>query len=154
MENTNLAQQPNGSSESWHNELDQLMETMQIDCRMELGPLERQRWHQCLTDYSIAEIAAACYSLVLHPPSDWTGVPQWGDIARQVESSRERRAEQFERKKSQELQAEMRDLKRRAAAGEKFYGLEDLAKEDVFKKLLEAKAMPAAAPEAVEEEPK
>lgn len=97
-------------------------------------------WIHGLNCFPLAEVREAVDALILNPPDGWTGMPKLPDVIRQIAENREYKAEQARLAKGAEVLEEMRDLERRKKAGEKFYGLADLAKEPLMAKA--AKPMP------------
>lgn len=97
-------------------------------------------WIHGLNSFPLAEVQAAVDALILNPPEGWSGMPKLPDVIRQIHANREYRAEQARLKQGEEVLKEMRELEKRRDAGEKFYGLSDLAKE--LPSLGQVKAMP------------
>lgn len=97
-------------------------------------------WIHGLNCFLLAEVREAVDALILNPPDGWTGMPKLPDVIRQIAENREYKAEQSRMAKGAETLRELRDLEARKNAGEKFYGLADLAKEPLISKA--AKPMP------------
>lgn len=97
-------------------------------------------WIHGLNCFPLAEVRAAVDALILNPPDGWTGMPKLPDVIRQIAENREYQAEQLRLAKGEETLRELRDLEKRKEAGEKFYGLADLANEPLMAKA--SKPMP------------
>ena len=83
-------------------------------------------------------------------------MPKLPDVIQVIYELRQKQVAETERQRSQKFQEEMRDLKRRRDAGEKFYGMEDLVRDfnlkNPGKKFDDLMKMPEPEPIESEEE--
>ena len=102
------------------------LEGYQERYRTEMGDGEYLDWLQTLKRYPLEEIIAAANELTLHPPEDWSGMPKLPDLLRVIHRERGRKSEELRRQEGQQLMAEMKELEKRKANGEQFFGLRDV----------------------------
>ncbi len=116
------------------------LRALELLYRAELAEAEIEMWIHGLSCFPLAEVRAAVDALILNPPEGWTGMPKLPDVIRQIAENREYQAEQSRLAKGAEVLEEMRELEKQKAAGVRFYGLADLAKEPLMAKAV--KPMP------------
>ncbi|HLJ88810.1 MAG TPA: hypothetical protein VKZ53_18470 [Candidatus Angelobacter sp.] len=128
-----------------------MLNTFQKVYRVRLPDDELVMWRETLKDYSVEEFERAMKNLVKHPPKFdpgdgslqvWRGMPKLPDVVGVMLEMREKAAAECRRRESERLAEEMRDLARRRAGGEIFYGIGDVLQNVDQNALL--KTMPAS----------
>jgi len=143
-------------------DLPTLLATLQESYRTLLSELEHQLWMESLRDYEYPEIEAAVMEMMKYPPKYtledgsiqvWRGMPKLPDVLQTILARREEAQRKAlvarEQQKRQDEARELDDLKKRKAAGEKFWTLEEIAKE-FFEKHPPTQAKPGSVQAVVE----
>src|SRR5436309_1915470 len=93
---------------------------MQLLMRQEMEPEEQAMWQGVLECYPIESIEQVLTEFAIDTPGDF--LPKLKDVKARLEAV-------TKAGQPSKLQREMADLRRRAASGEKFYGIADLMKD-------------------------
>lgn len=104
------------------------LRSLEMVYRWEMPDEELEMWIHSLNCFPLAEVRQAVTELMKNPPDGWTGMPKLPDVVRTIWIDRERRAAEIQLQEGTRLLAEMKQLKARADAGERFYGMADLEK--------------------------
>jgi hypothetical protein len=123
------------------------LRAMESDYDQDLSRERRELWLKVLEmpqRFSVQEIVDAFVQVQqaqMEQPGGWTGFPRRMNVIAQMNVNRANQARERAARRDQEFYDEMRELKRRAAAGEKFYGLADLMRD--FEQIMKKKAQQA-----------